>query len=195
MYRFGFSLLSLFLLGLLTSGCEAIHPTNISFYADGRGPLTSIKPITVSIQVEDQRPPEEQDSVVLRRTAIGGADTWCTKKTAPLIVQDAVISELRVCGLRATPDTSTPIDARVRIALKRFRDLEDSRFSEKALVEAEVVVTNEATHTTTPPFQVSGNYQHAVGSMYRGPDKAMTKALAEFIHNLTFDSRLVEGLQ
>jgi uncharacterized lipoprotein YajG len=202
MNRFCYSLSSCFLLAILTAGCVSRWPTTITFKPNGNGPLSSIKPLTVLIQVEDQRPPEEQDSVVNRTALIGGTDIWYTKKPVPLIVQEALISEFSKCGQRVVTDTSAPIDARVKIVLKRFRAfyseagaLSGAGVSVEAQVDAEVAVTNEARKATVPSLQISGDYQrkglHSVGH----PEKALNEALAEFIHNLTFDSRLVEGLQ
>jgi hypothetical protein len=68
-------------------------------------------------------------------------------------------------------------------------------------VDAEVLVTSEARKATSAPFQISGDYKDRAtvneynAGGFRGPDQSLNKALAEFIHNLTFDSRLVEGSQ
>jgi hypothetical protein len=195
----GYSLLPLCFVGILAAGCAATRsPTTVAFEPTGKGPLSSIKPFTVLVRVEDQRPPAEQDSVFQIIVDIGGNEIWYTNKPVPLIVQDALISELSKCGHRAVTDTSAKVDARVKVLLKRFRAfcsvVGGFSFSVEAEVDAEVVVTNDARKATTPPFQISGNYQRVVGGV-KGPDKELSEALAEFIHNLTFDSRLVEGLK
>jgi hypothetical protein len=198
MKRFGYSLLLLFLVGIFAGGCSTRWPTTVDFTPNGKGPLSSIKPLTVLVQVEDQRPSAEQDSVLQLKALVGSTDTWYTKKSVPLIVQDALISELSKCGHRAVADTSTKVDARVKIVLKRFIATFSKSGSAEAQVDAEIFVTNKTGKVTAAPFQISGNYQRKaglVGPVRKGPDEDLSAALAEFIHNLTFDSRLVEGLQ
>jgi hypothetical protein len=199
MKRLGCSLLPFFLLGALAAGCDTRSPTTVHFKPNGKGPLSSIKPLTVLIQVVDQRPPAEQDSVFQIVADVGGTENWYTKKPVPLIVQDALADELSKCGHRAVTDASTAIEARVKIVLKRFRGFISvaGGTSVDAHINAEVVVSNEARKTTLPPFQISGDYQRKVASFsgFKNPDEDLSAALAEFVHNLTFDSRLVEGLQ
>ena len=63
-------------------------------------------------------------------------------------------------------------------------------------VDAEVVVADGAKNITTPPFLISGDYQQSVRQFgAREAESVLSAALAEFVHNLTFDSRLVESLQ
>jgi len=167
----------------------------------GNGPVSSAKPVTVLIQVEDQRPPAERDSVFQIVADVGGTDRWNTKKAVPLIVQDAVASEFSKCGHRVVADASSSTDVRVKVALKRFRAFLSTSVlthSVEAQVDAEVVVANEARKATLPPFRISGNYQRKSGFGTVGApaaDEALREALADFIHNLTFDPRLVEAMQ
>jgi hypothetical protein len=198
MRRFGYSLLLLVVVGILAGGCSTRWPTTVDFTSNGKGPLSSIRPLTVLVQVEDQRPSADQDSVLQLKALVGSTDTWYTKKPVPLIVRDALMSQLSKCGHQAVTDTSIKVDARVKIVLKRFIATFSKSGSAEAQVDAEVFVTNEAKKATTDPFQISGNYQRKaglVGPVRKGPDEDLSAALAEFIHNLTFDSRLVEGLQ
>jgi hypothetical protein len=106
-----------------------------------------------------------------------------------------LISELSNCGHLAVTDTSTTVDARLKIVLKRFRAFYSVARgpSLAAQIDAEVLVTNEIRKTPPPLFQISSNYQRKVFG-FKGPDKKLSEALAEFVHNLTVDSRLVEGL-
>jgi Uncharacterized lipoprotein len=189
--------LTLCLLSVLAVGCDSLVPMTVAFKPNGKGPLSSLKPLTVLIRVEDQRPPAERDSVYQNKAATGATDTFYTKKPVPLIVQDALMSELSKCGHRAVHDPTTTVDVRVNITLKRFRAFYSIARGLSAEVEAEVVVINEAKKATTPAFQISGNYQQRAvmaATGWTGASDALSKALAEFVHNLTFDSRLVETL-
>ena len=200
MKRFSYSSLPALLLVVLMAGCDTRTPTNVHFVPNGNGPLSSLKPKTVLVQVEDQRPPEEKDSVY-QIVATGGTETWYTKKPVPLIVRDALISELSKCGHRAVADPGTTTNVRVKIVLKRFRAfISTSIFSHslEAQVDAEILVANEAGKATSPPFQISGDYlRKSKSSLLPASDaeKSLSAALADFIHNLTFDSRLVEAVQ
>jgi hypothetical protein len=196
MNRCGHSLWFLLLLGLLAGGCNTNQPTNIRFRPSGNGPLSSIKPLTVRVQVEDQRPPADQDCVFRIVADVGGTESWYSKKPVPLIVQDALVSEFSKCGHRPVTDTSTTTDASVKVVLTRFRGFLTTSGGPKvdAHVDAEVLVVSERRKVPTPPFRISGDYQRGLGR-FRNPDDVLSEALAEFVHNLTFDSRLVEGLQ
>lgn len=194
MKQFGYPLLFLFLLCILMCGCDTMSPATVTFVPSGKNPIASIKPLTILVQVEDQRPPDERDSV-FRHVAIGGSDSWNTKKPVPLIVQDALVSELSKCGHRAVVDSSKSTDARLKIVLRRFRAFYSiAGAALSAQIDAEILITNEARKTDTPPFQISGDYQRTTYS-FKNPNRELNAALAEFVHNLTFDSRLVEALQ
>jgi uncharacterized lipoprotein YajG len=199
MKQFGCSLLPLFLLAVLMAGCDTRTPTEVHFRPNGNGPLSSIKPATVLIQVEDQRPPAERDSVYQIVADIGGTQTFYTKKPVPLIVRDALGSELSKCGHRVVADPGATTDVRVKVVLKKFRVfLSTTLFnhSVEAQVDAEVLVTHG--NATVPPFQISGDYLRKTTSNLLGAsdaEESLSAALAEFVHNLTFDSRFVEGLQ
>jgi hypothetical protein len=171
----------------------------IHFEPNGNGPLTSVRPSTVLVQVEDQRPPAERDSVYQIVADIGGTQTFYTEKPVPLIVQEALISELSKCGQRPVTDRDVSVDVRVKIVVERFKAFLSTAFftyTLEAQIDAEVSLTNVAKKTTTGPFHISGNYQRkSVSHQVYPPEKELSAALAEFVHNLTFDSRLVEGLQ
>ena len=87
------------------------------------------------------------------------------------------------------------MDASLKIVLKRFIAIFSISGASEAEVDAEVIVTNRVKKEASAPFQISGNYQRKVEPNRKGPDKALSEALAEFVHNLTFDSRLMEELQ
>jgi uncharacterized lipoprotein YajG len=199
MKRFGYSFLPLFLLGVLVSGCDTRTPVAVHFNPDGNGPLTSIKASTILIQVEDLRPAAERDSVYQIVADVGGTQTFYTKKPVPLIVQDALVSELAKCGHRAVTDPGAPVDARVKIGLERFRAFLSTttlHYTMEGQIDAEISVTNDAKKTTAGPFRISGNYQRKSSShQVYPPEKELSAALAEFVHNLAFDSRFAEALQ
>ena len=184
----------LFLIAIVGSGC-ACHPTTISFMPEGRGPLSSIKPITIFVNIDDQRPIIERDSVLTMTALIGGTDTWCTKKPVPLIVQDAFVSEFSKCGHRVVTNSTISVDANVKVELKRFRAYFSKTGASEAEVDAEISVSYRGKSKSTPPFRITGNYQRKVDLFRKGPDTALSAALEEFIHNLTFDPRLVDSLQ
>jgi uncharacterized lipoprotein YajG len=204
MKPFVFTVFSPFVFLLLLAGCNTRSPLNVHFTPAGSGPVSSIKPLTVFIQVEDQRPPAEQDAVFQIVADVGGTDSWYTKTPVPLILREALISELSKAGHRPVIDPSDVAGPRVKIQLKRFRAFVSTSLltvSIEAQVEAEVSVADEAKKSSVPPFHISGNYMrksgvrisHQVGAS--NAEDALSAALADFIHNLTFDSRFVEGLQ
>ncbi len=184
------------LLGFLAAGCNTNQPTTIRFKPTGRGPLSSIKPLKVLIQVDDQRPLADQDCVFRIVADVGGTESWFSKKPVALLVQDALVSEFSKCGHGAVTNASEAVDASVKVNLKRFRGFLTTSGGAKvdAHIDAEILVVSENRKVTTPPFHISGDYQRGLGR-FRNPDDVLSEALAEFVHNVTFDSRLVEGLQ
>jgi uncharacterized lipoprotein YajG len=199
MNRHHFSILSILLVAILGGGCVITHTTSVEFKPNGNGPLAQIKPLTILVQVDDQRPEAEKEYLVQIVADIGGTDRWNTETPANQIVQDALASEIAKCGHRVVTVPGQNVDASVKVSLKRFKALCAAKmFSCKvdSHVDAEIVVSSEVTKVTTPPFQISGDYQKSYGQFGAGQAKdVLSAALAEFVHNLTFDSRLIESLQ
>jgi hypothetical protein len=177
------------------------HTTKVEFQSKGKGPFADMKPLTIYVQVEDHRPDAERQYLIQIVADIGGTDRWNTKRSAGLIVQDALVSELSKCGHRVVTAPGPGVDASVIVGLTRFKGF----FALKGVfggkvdthINADITVRNEVRKTTIPPFQISGDYEKAIGSSFNASKArdALSAALADFIHNLTFDSRLVEGLQ
>jgi uncharacterized lipoprotein YajG len=183
----------------MVSGCDTSTPVAIHFEPNGNGPLASVRASTILVQVEDQRPSAERDSVYQIAADIGGTQTFYTKKPVPVIVQEALLSELSKCGHRPVTDPNAPVDVRVRIVVERFKAFLSTTaftYTLEAQIDAEVSLTNATKKTTIGPFHISGNYQRKSKShQVYPPEKELSAALAEFVHNLAFDSRFVEGLQ
>jgi hypothetical protein len=91
------------------------------------------------------------------------------------------------------------VDASVKVGLKRFKALCAAKMVSIKVdshVDAEIAVSSEVKKATTPPFQISGDYQKSYRGFGAGQAKqVLSAALAEFVHNLTFDSRFIESLQ
>jgi hypothetical protein len=185
---------------MLGGGCAtATHTTTVEFQPSGKGPLAQLKPLTILVQVEDQRPAEEQAYLVQIVADIGGSDRWNTETAANQIVQDALVSELSMCGHRVATVPGPKLDASVTVRLKRFKALCAAKmfgFKVDSHVDAEIVVVNEVTKVTMPPFEISGDYQDSFRQFgARQANAVLSAALAEFVHNLTLDSRLIEPLR
>ena len=198
MNRHHFSILSILLAAILGGGCVTTHKTTVEFKPSGNGPLAQIKPLTILVQVDDQRPDAEKEYL----SDCGGyrrLGRWNSEKPANQIVQDALASEISKCGHRVVTVPGPNVDASVKVSLKRFKALCAAKmfsFKVDSHVDAEIAVSSEVKKATTPPFQISGDYQKSYGQFGAGQAKnVLSGALAEFVHNLTFDSRFIESLQ
>ncbi len=199
MKRHPFSILSIVLAAVLGGGCVTTHKTKVEFKPSGNGPLAQMKPLTILVQVDDQRPEAEREYLVQIVADIGGSDRWNSETPANQIFQDALASEFSKCGHRVVTVPGPDVDASVKVGLKRFKALcaaKMFRVKVDSHVDAEIAVSSKVKKGTTPPFQISGDYQGSFGKFGAGEAKdVLSAALAEFVHNLTFDSRLIESLQ
>jgi uncharacterized lipoprotein YajG len=192
----------LLFLGILARGCANVRtPVTINFVPAAIGPLCSLQTLTILLRVEDQRPADEQDSVARLAHFVGTKESWYTKEPAPVIVRDALGAQLAKCGHRVITDSSAPSNIGIKIRLTRFQGFIAVNSSKSVVwtqVNADVLVTDAAGKEAASPFQIAGTHKHNISSMiskWKGFDDDLSVALADFIRNLTFDSRLVEAIQ
>jgi hypothetical protein len=88
-------------------------------------------------------------------------------------------------------------DATITLGVKRFYGLL-SGANKVAQVEADVSILRGSAQPASTPFLVSGTYKKSFGTfavISADPSEEISAALADFIRNLTFDSRFLEALK
>jgi uncharacterized lipoprotein YajG len=186
------ALTGIFLLVGCASPNGRVNPT---YTPDKKSALSTLKPLTVLLQLEDQRPPEERAQVGKR-----GKGKILSSKDAPLVLRDALKAEFEQNGHRvvgAPPDTA---DASVKVQLKRF--FSDFKLH---LMNGEVIATIVTDVTVNRPPQkcivdaLPLNTTFHKAFAFAGKDSvyeaAINEALAEYVRSFSIDLKITEALQ
>lgn len=185
------------------AGCSSVHTktAKVQYAPQRQGGLASIKPKTIAIRVNDERPVEERDCV-LRYRASSIDPTWVfvTKQPVPDLVREAVKKEFELNGHRVVSDPNVKPDASITVGLKRlFATVVLGARSMVADVNADIAIARTGGSPPPDPIFVSGNFKKTYNAIFAvisaDPSNELSGALAEFIHNLTLESRLLDALQ
>jgi hypothetical protein len=189
------------LVACLVTGCTSTKTATakVHYKPKGQGALSSVKPRSVMIQVNDQRPAGEQDCVSKTRlSSIDPTFVFVTTEPATDIVGDALKKELEVNGHHVVSGADAKPDANITIGLKRFFGTLTGRHK-VAEIDAEILVARENGQPPPAPFPISGNFKKTYNAIFAvlsaDPSEELSAALADFIHNLTLDPRFLEALQ
>lgn len=196
MKQFNLSLAAL--IACLVTGCTSVRTqtAKVQYKPQNRGSLSSVKAKSVMIQVNDQRPVEEQNCVTrFRASSIDPTFVFVTKEPVPEILRNALKQELEVNGHRVVSEAIAKPDASITIGLKRFFATLSGP-NKVAEVNAEVLVARPDNRPPAGPFAISGNFKKThVGIMRPDPSVELSAALTDFVHSLTLDPRFLEALQ
>lgn len=188
-------------LAVLT-GC-AIIPGKVELsYSPAPGsktPLSEVKPLTVSLNVQDEREASVRNRVGDKRNAYGMAMAKVkSKRDLPFVLREALKRELEANGHTVT-ETPAQAIASINVALKVFMSDSKSRALDvemRGTVSADVEIKDR--HTSAPPLKkmiTATTREGAIGILDAAYEKVLNRALAEFVRNFAFDSEVVKTLQ
>jgi ABC-type uncharacterized transport system auxiliary subunit len=189
------------LLAVFIVGCGSVKKTKtatIKYTPERKSALSSVKPQSFAIQVNDRRPTEERDCVLdVKLSSIDPTFIFVTEKPAPDLLADGLKREFEFNG-HQVPTDGTKADVLVTVGLKRFFASLSGR-TKVAEIDADVAVVRAGATSPGAPFPVSGNTKKVYNGVFAvisaDPSDELSAALGDFIHNLILDSRFLEPLQ
>jgi hypothetical protein len=180
---------------LATAGCASEAYIKCQYQPTRKSPLSQLKPVKVLIEIDDQRPAEEREDLAKVHLDFMNKGVIKSKQTVPQIVAAALARELQFNGYQVTQNASDRADARVNVQLTRF-------FGTFALVEHTVLVASEVTVSRegrpSNPVLVTGTFRRQSSRTLgagANPKHDINAALADYVHNFSFEPVVLEALR
>lgn len=118
-YRVRTSIGILFFLSIfILSGCSSI--LDLSYVAKSKSPLMMTKPMTIALQIEDNRNIEERDRVGNWENAFGKVSPCESTKKATLVLHDGLMNELENNGHKIVDAKKDNYDAFIKVFLNKY---------------------------------------------------------------------------
>ena len=179
----------------LLSGCASPDGNvKLGYLPARKSALSTLKPMVIALQVEDRRATGDRSQVGKRADG-----NIYSSKDVSQVVRDALKAELEKNGHRVAEGEAELADATVKVVLKSyFCDIISHfwNFEMSANFGAEVSVARppgEAPRASQPLNGSHRSYEFALrDGVYQ---RALNKALAEFVRALAADPKVLEALR
>lgn len=201
--KYLFKLLLPLLIAALMSGCGTQRiKLGYSAMPGTKGPLGTIKPMTMALQVEDQRDQAERDRqgniINSYGMTIGHA---VSDRDVTLVLFDAIKSEFENNGHKVVSAGDKNADAKMDVALKRLWSETKIHMLDIELIgtlNSEVTIRN--LHGSAEPFNklINSTARKSGGMATAGatPHRViLDEVLKEYIKNLTYDPSVLKALE
>ncbi len=183
------------LVGLLSTGCGNLKVTPKSV-ANGKGPLSSLPPTTVCLNVTDERPAEDRAIIGQLYSAFGGV-VLKIESIPPVtdVIQETLATELQTNGHHLVTGTATPA-VQMDVALKRFfYECKPHMWDVEVVVNTVAELRIARDGKNTPPIAISATHRKSRQIVGRGGHvKIINDGLAEFARVISFDPRVQEAM-
>ncbi|WOO42505.1 YajG family lipoprotein [Rubellicoccus peritrichatus] len=193
-------LVSLATVCLLGSGCAFIdNKVDLQYHALSNSPLRDIPPQRVEINVIDQRPESERNSVGSVKNGFGSktANVISTEPVAQEI-HAAIASEFLAAGHDVVRSENNP-EVLITVNLRRIDvDTVTNFFDVEVIAEigTDVTVYNPIKTNSLASFPVSGSSVKSSQLVTESTrELALNAALAEYIRSLIFNEELLTSLR
>jgi uncharacterized lipoprotein YajG len=151
---------------LLCAGCSSgpvkIHPR---YVPTELGLLSNLRSVTLSVEVVDQRPDEQLDSIGVQRNTVFGTRHATVASDTPVtqVVYDALRAELEKSGHRVLSADQGPPEISLSVALTEF--VVDSKASDMNIeligqIRAYVAASGAGHEVPQVAFPVDGTYPY-----------------------------------
>ncbi len=194
---------ALALLMVVLSGCALTTArVNLAYRADSerKGPLSTIKPMTVALHVDDKRAPGERDRVGDKKNAFGAVMARVTaNKDVTSVLYDALKSEFENNGHKVVATGNADSDVVISANLtKCWVDTRIHAFDLEMIgtAGAEMTVRNRDGTVVYGTKPVIGTFQESRAVATAGAyEHALNGALAELVRNVARDPSVLEALR
>lgn len=186
---------------IVSGGCAfTTANVDISYMPETKSPLMTIKPITIALQVEDQRNPEEQDRVGDRKNNLGMVTASVkSKKEVTVVLYDALKNELENNGHKIVNTKEDKYDAFIKVLLKKYWSDFKTHF-----FDIEMIGTINADVSIQKPQNGSVIFSKVITSTFRESKQMATEGafksvlngvLVEFVRSFSRDPGILEALK
>ena len=188
--------LAMLLVGVTMTGCATrTFYVKCQYQSARKSPLSQLRPVKVSIEIDDQRPAEERQALAERDLGFGMKGVLKSKEAVPRIVADALAKELQASGHEVIQSPSDAADVRLKVRLTRF-------YGTFVLVEHTVLIISEVILSREGrPDQsvlVMGTFRRQSSrTLGKGanPEKDINAALTDYVRNFSFEPVVLEALK
>lgn len=185
------------------SGCAFIDAhVDIAYLSETamKSPLSTLKPMAVGLQVEDQRPAGERQWVGNIKNNFGMVTAWVrSNKDVMAVVQDAVKNELVNNGHKIVDVKESSPDVIVQIALKRYWSDSRMRFWDVEMIgtlDADTAILRGQNRTVLLSKPIHSAFHESRQMAHGGAhESVLNGALVEFVRSLARDPSILEALR
>ena len=191
----------LFLIAL--SGCafSDAHVNPVFTPEPGKkSPLSTIRPLTISILVDDQRNPNERDRVGDKKNGYGSVTAKVLSDKEPTkILYEGLKAECENNAHQIVDPEGGNVDALIKIDLKRYWSDFTIHFFDiemKGMLDTNVAILNGINQNQLASKPLNSTYRES--RQYGGAgafESALTGALFEFIRSFARDPNVLESLR
>jgi len=201
---------------LLCTGCASKQiKVALNYSPTGTGLLSDLKPSVVSLQVEDQRPKEQRNSIGVQRNTVSGKENTAVVSKIPVVqvVRNALKAEFERSGHHVLNPEQGHDEINVNVSLTQF--FIDSKAADVNIelvgrIQANVVASARVKNVPQISFTVDSTYRDFVQMGLSRPafyglwgvlssatsksdiEKVLNGALAEFVRHFCLEPKLRE---
>jgi len=185
------------------SGCAYMDANvDLQYQPDpGRkSPLSTIPPLVISINVEDQRGRGECCRVGVKKNAFGGITAWAKSNTAlRQVVYDALKKELENNAHKVVDMKEDHQDVAINVGLKNYWTDYNSRFVEIEMIgtiNADISMLNPADRTVLVSKPMTSTFHEGRQFVTEGAfESVLNGALVEFVRTFSREPGFVGALR
>lgn len=191
------------LLSIAVSGCaltDAHVKPGFTPEPGKRSPLSTISSLAISIQVEDQRNPGEQDRVGDKKNNFGSVTAKVLSDKVPTsILYDALKAEFENNAHQIVQTEDRKADALIKIGLKRYWSDFAVHFFDiemKGTLDADIAILNRIDQNQLVSKPLNGTFRESRQIALEGAfESALNGALFEFIRTFSRDPNVLDALR
>ncbi|HSQ52412.1 MAG TPA: hypothetical protein VLL94_14250 [Nitrospiraceae bacterium] len=165
-----------------------------------RSPLSTITPLAISIQVEDQRSPSEQDRVGDKKNNFGSVTAKVLSDKVPTtILYDALKAEFENNSHKIVQTEDRKADALIKVGLKRYWSDFAVHFFDiemKGTLDADIAILNGIDQNQLASKPLNGTFRESRQIALEGAfEGALNGALFEFMRTFSRDPNVLDALR
>lgn len=191
------------LLSIAVSGCaltDAHVKPGFTPEPGKRSPLSTIRSLAISIQVEDQRNPGEQDRVGDKKNNFGSVTAKVLSDKVPTtILYDALKAEFENNAHKIVQTEDRNVDALIKIELKRYWSDFAVHFFDiemKGTLETDIAILNGIDQNQLASKPLNSTFRESRQIALEGAfESALNGALSEYIRSFSRDPNVLDALR
>lgn len=165
-----------------------------------KSPLSTIKPTTVGLRVEDQRELDKRDRVGDKKDNLGLVTAKVkSNKEVTMIVHDALKNELENNGHKVVNIKELPLDLIISVRLRRYWSDARIRISDVemiATIDTDITIHNPRNDSIVVSKPMSSTFRESWQIALDGAfESVLNGALAEFIRNFSRDPDVLKAFE